>query len=70
MNWRRCAYQIRSRRGGSVSLADEYEYRRNDHAARWLDARLNRKPRNTAATSNCAVIGYPAVGMMPTITGE
>jgi len=45
INWQRSAYQMRVRHGGSVSLADEREYHRNDRAARWLNERQNPKPR-------------------------
>jgi antibiotic biosynthesis monooxygenase (ABM) superfamily enzyme len=44
MNWRRCNYDLHARRGGSISIADEAEFHRNDAAARWLDRHQNRRP--------------------------
>jgi len=41
MNWRRCGYQTRIRDRGALNLSDEREWRANDRASRWLDARLN-----------------------------
>jgi hypothetical protein len=43
MNWRRCAYQMRVRHGGAISLADEREWLGRDRAARWLSRRQSRR---------------------------
>jgi hypothetical protein len=46
MNWRRCGYELRARRGGSISLADEREWLDRDRAARWLN-RHSMRPNET-----------------------
>jgi hypothetical protein len=45
INWRRSGYQTRIRGQGSINLSDERDRLDNDRAARWLNKRLNSKPR-------------------------
>jgi hypothetical protein len=45
MNWWRAGRHTAVRRSGSVSIIDEAEYLGRDRAAKWIEARLNPKPR-------------------------